>query len=156
MKIKSLLITVLVITGFGFSSLKAQEWSAAQKEVWKNVNDYWALMAKGDINGFYEYFHTDYIGWDNGDALPSTKEESKKMFTFFMTGVKVPVYQIKPVAIKVYGDFAFADYVYTMVMETPDGKKKTEKGTWTDILTKQGNKWVMIGDHGGATEEKAQ
>jgi len=156
MKFKSLLLTVLVITGFGFSSLKAQEWSAAQKEVWKNVNDYWALMAKGDINGFFEYFHTDYIGWDNGDALPSTKEESRKMFTFFYTGVKVPVYQIKPVAIKVYGDFAFADYTYFMFMEMPDGKKKSEKGTWTDILTKQGNKWVMIGDHGGATEEKAQ
>ena len=43
-----------------------------------------------------------------------------------------------------------------MFMEMPDGKKKSEKGTWTDILTKQGNKWVMIGDHGGAIEEKAQ
>jgi ketosteroid isomerase-like protein len=152
MKFKSLLITVLLITGFGFSSLKAQEWSAAQKEVWKNVNDYWALMAKGDLNGFYEYFHTDYIGWDNGAALPSNKEESKKMFSFFMAGVKIPFYEIKPVAIKVYGDFAFADYIYTMFMDMPDGKKKTEKGNWTDILMKQGNKWVMIGDHGGAVE----
>jgi len=156
MKVKSLFLTVLFITGLGYSSLKAQEWSAAQNEVWKNVNDYWALMAKGDLNGFFEYFHTDYIGWDNGAALPSNKEELKKMYTFFYSGVKVPFYEIKPLAIKVYGDFAFADYNYVMFMETPDGKKKSEKGSWTDILMKQGNKWVIIGDHGGATEEKVQ
>ena len=108
MRYKSIMLTVLFIGSFGFSSLKAQEWSAAQKEVWKNVNDYWALMAKGDINGFFEYFHTDYVGWENGSALPSTKPETRKMFDFFYAGVKVPVYEIKPVAIKVYGDFAFA------------------------------------------------
>jgi len=156
MKVKSLFLTVLVVTVSGLSSLKAQEWSAAQQEVWKNVNDYWALMAKEDLNGFFEYFHTDYIGWDNGSTLPSTKEEMKKMYTFFYSGVKVPFYEIKPLAIKVYGDFAFADYNYFMFMETPDGKKKSEKGSWTDILMKQGTKWVIIGDHGGATEEKAQ
>jgi ketosteroid isomerase-like protein len=156
MRIKKLFLTVLLITGFGIASLNAQEWSVSQKEVWKNVNDYWALMAKGDLNGFFEYFHQDYVGWDNGDVLPSSKEESKKMFTFFYSGVKVPFYEIKPLAIKIYGDFAFVHYLYVMYMETPDGKKKSEKGRWTDILMKQGNKWVMIGDHGGATEEKAQ
>lgn len=156
MKFKSLFLTVLFITGFGFSSLKAQEWSAAQKEVWKNVNDYWTLMAKGDLNGFFEYFHQDYIGWDDSGVLPSTKEEATKMFKYFYSGVKVPFYEIKPLSVKVYGDFAFVHYIYVMFMETPDGKKKSEKGRWTDILMKQGTKWVMIGDHGGATEEKAQ
>lgn len=152
MKYRNILLTILFITGFGVASLKAQEWSAAQKEVWKNVNDYWSIMAKGDLAGFYEYFHQDYMGWDNGSLLPSNKEESKKMFTFMFSGVKVPFYEIKPLAIKIYGDVAFVHYVYTMFIETPDSKKKTEKGRWTDILLKQGNKWVMIGDHGGETE----
>ena len=83
---------------------------------------------------------------DKGHALISfwatwcsqCKEEMKKMYTFFYSGVKVPFYEIKPLAIKVYGDFAFADYNYFMFMETPDGKKKSEKGSWTDIQMKQG------------------
>jgi ketosteroid isomerase-like protein len=148
-----IMLFIALFFGLGLSSVFAQEWSPAQKEVWKNVNDYWALMAKGDLNGFFEYFHQDYVGWDNGDVLPSSKEESKKMFTFFYSGVKVPFYEIKPLAIKIYGDFAFVHYLYVMYMETPDGKKKSEKGRWTDILTKQGNKWVMIGDHGGRTSK---
>lgn len=27
---------------------------------------------------------------------------------------------------------------------------KLESGRWTDILLKQGNKWVITGDHGGS------
>ena len=68
-----IILTIALIFGLGLSSVFAQEWSAAQKEVWKNVNDYWALIGKGDINGFYEYFHTDYTGWENGSALPSSE-----------------------------------------------------------------------------------
>ncbi len=81
----------------GLSSVFAQEWSAAQKEVWNNVNTYWGLMAKGDINGFLDY------------------SEAK---------------------------------------ETQDGKKSSESGRWTDILLKQGTKWVMIGDHGGSDKKE--
>jgi len=145
-----IVLTIALIFGLGLSSVFAQEWSAAQKEIWKNVNDYWALMAKGDLNGFMDYFHADYIGWDNSAVLPSTKEESRKWLAYAYQGVKIPVYEIKPLAIKIYGDVAFVHYYYSIAKESQDGKKKSESGRWTDILLKQGNKWVMIGDHGGS------
>jgi len=153
MKNKIMLTTALFFV-LGLSSVFAQEWSAAQKEVWTNVNNYWGLMAKGDINGFLEYFHSDYIGWDNNAPLPSTKEQSKKWITYAYQGVKVPVYEINPVAIKIYGDVAFVDYYYAIAKETQDGKKSLESGRWTDILLKQGAKWVMIGDHGGSDKKE--
>jgi ketosteroid isomerase-like protein len=149
-----LMLTIALFFGLGLSSLYAQEWSPAQKEVWKNVNDYWAVMAKGDLNGFLEYFHSDYVGWENGDVLPSTKEESRKWINYAYQGVKIPIYEIKPLAIKIYGDVAFVHYYYTTVKETQDGKKSTENGRWTDILLKQGNKWVLIGDHGGSDKKE--
>lgn len=144
-----LILTVTLILGLGLSSVFSQEWSPAQKEIWKNVNNYWDLMAKGDINGFLSYFHPDYIGWDNGDATPTTFNETKKWIQYAYQGVKVPVYTLKPLAIKIYGDVAFVHYDYAMAKEYPDGKKSMENGNWTDILLKQGDKWVMIGDHGG-------
>ena len=149
-----MLLTFMLFFGLGFSSLFAQEWSAAQKEVWKNVNDYWALMAKGDVNGFMEYFHADYMGWDVNSPVPSTKEQSKKWITYAYQGVTVPVYEINPLAIKIYGDVAFVHYYYAMAKEAKDGKKSSESGRWTDILMKQGNKWVMIGDHGGSDKKE--
>ena len=149
----TILTFVFLTIGLTFSNkLDAQEWSAAQQEVWKNVNDYWALMAKGDLNGFLEYFHTDYLGWEDNSPLPSTKQDVQKWMQIEMTGNKVLAYDIKPVGIKVHGDFAFADYYYSLLTEM-DGKKKSEEGRWTDILMKQGGKWLIIGDNGGESKK---
>jgi len=152
MKINKMVPVLILLLGLGFNSVFAQEWNSAQKEVWKNVNDYWALMAKGDINGFMEYFHADYMGWDNDSKVPSAKEDNRKWLNYWMQGVKIPVYQIDPLTIKIYGDIAFVHYYYSFVRER-DGKKETESGRWTDILMKQGGKWVLIGDHGGSDKK---
>ena len=66
---------------FTASPLLAQEWSAPQKEVWKNVEAYWALDAAGNTEGFLSYFHTDYMGWDNGRAVPGGKDVARKFIT---------------------------------------------------------------------------
>ena len=149
-----LLLTSALFLGLGFTSVFAQDWSPAQKEVWKNVNTYWDIMSKGDINGFLEYFHADYAGWENGEPLPSSKDETKKWMTFAYQGSKVLIYEIKPVAIKIHGDVAIVDYFYTTVKENKEGKKNAESGRWTDILLKQGTKWVLIGDHGGRDKKE--
>jgi ketosteroid isomerase-like protein len=149
MKKYRIIPVLLLFFGLGISTVFAQDWNAAQKEVWKNVNDYWALMAKGDVNGFMDYFHQDYMGWDNDSRVPQNKEETKKWISYAYQGVKIPVYEIQPLAIKIYGDVAFVHYFYSMAREI-DGKKSMENGRWTDILMKQGTKWVLIGDHGGA------
>jgi hypothetical protein len=38
---------------------------------------------------------------------------------------------------------------FDSVTESADGKPSTEKGRWTDILMKKGDKWMLVGDHGG-------
>ena len=35
-----------------------QTWNAQQKEVWSNVETYWAVQAKGDVDGFIENSRT--------------------------------------------------------------------------------------------------
>ena len=111
---------------------------------------YWALYAKGDIKGFLDYFHKDYCGWSNDAAVPSGKEVSQKWLEYMYQGSKVPLYQIDPVCIKVFGNTAFVHYYYDMIRESSDGKKSHSTGRWTDILLKEGGKWLVIGDHGGA------
>ena len=54
-----------------------------------------------------------------------------------------------PSKIWVNGNFAYVHYYYTQVTENADGKPNTEKGRWTDILMKKGDKWMLVGDHGG-------
>jgi ketosteroid isomerase-like protein len=131
--------------------LFAQEWSPAQKEIWKNVETYWALGAKNDLEGMLAYYHPDYRGWNYVSGLPSDKAAVKKFSEYDMKTSTVLVYDIRPAAIVVYGTSAFVDYYYFMIYKDAEGKEKSERGRWTDILIKQGDKWMMIGDHGGQT-----
>ena len=135
------------------TQLHAQEWSTAQKEVWKNVEAYWAMEAAGNLEGFLSYFHNDYLGWSYRSAMPEDKATVRKFVDHSLKAEKILLYDIKPVAISVFGNFAFVDYYYMSVYKDVEGKEKSDSGRWTDILMKQGDKWVMVGDHGGRTSK---
>ena len=66
-----------------------------------------------------------------------------------MKTVDTLVYEINPVAIKIFGNVAIVHYYYTQVVKDAEGKQTTRSGRWTDILMKQDDRWVIIGDHGG-------
>jgi ketosteroid isomerase-like protein len=131
----------------------AQEWSKEQKEVWKSVQAYWDLAAKGDAAGFLSYFHDSFVGWAYGTDVPQSKEDRKKMIEYSMQKNETLLYTVTPVSIWVKGNFAFVNYFYNELEKDSEGKEKWSSGRWTDILTKQGDKWLMIGDHGGQTSK---
>jgi ketosteroid isomerase-like protein len=134
------------------AQLLAQEWSEEQKEVWKNVEAYSDMWVKGDLEGFLAYFHDDFSGWGNQDALPRNKASVRKFATHNFKSLKVFVTDIQPVGINIFDNVAIVQYYYTNVLKDKEGKEQTARGRWTDILMKQGDKWVIIGDHGGSTD----
>lgn len=145
-------IVVVVVVGFfvfGSAPAFAQEWSKAQKEVWRTVEKAWELMAKRDLDGFLSMLHDDYSGWYYESAMPGCKETARKWGEYYYKKSKVLVWDIKPVAIKVHGNFAFVHYYYSALYEEEKGEETFSKGRWTDILKKEGDKWLLIGDHGG-------
>ena len=148
MKKFKLMIVLLCIVVFSTSFL-AQEWTDAQKEVWKNIETYWKSFEQGDADGMLSYFHENYKGWENDSPLPNGKATTEKEIKYFLQNNKIVLNQIDPVAIEIYGDFAFVHYYFDTTSKNAEGKDNNQKGRWTDILKKQGNKWMLIGDHGG-------
>ena len=149
-------IIFLVVMGLAMLSsnlLFAQEWSKDQKDVWKNVETYWDLYAKGDVEGYLGYFHNDFSGWHNSAHLPHDRATRVKFIKFFLPKAKTLFYDIQPLAIKIHGDVAIVHYSYVFIFKDVEEKEKDMQGRWTDILIKQGAKWILIGDHGGATSE---
>ena len=142
---------LFLISAFPSKSIFAQEWSDAQKGVWKNVETYWNLFAQGNVEGLMAYYHESYKGWDNDSPLPQGKATSEKGQKHFLQGNKIILHQIDPVSIEIHGNFAFVHYYYSMLFKNPKGEEQNGRGRWTDILTKQGDKWVLIGDHGGSS-----
>lgn len=149
-----MLLAAFVLFVFAPSIVSAQEWSPAQKEVWKNVEAYWALDAAGDTDGFMEYFAEDYCGWSVDEALPGDKAEARKHITHLHKTGKALLSTVKPVAIKIHGDIAIVHYYWAQTVQKADGKELRNSGRWTDILGKRGNKWVLLADHGGITKSE--
>ena len=146
--IKSIFI-VLCLTLLSSAQLFGQEWSEEQKEVWNTVETYMGLSAKGDLEGFMGYFHDDYSGWSNQDALPGNKASTRKFLSHIFKARKILVQDLQPVAIKIHSNVAIVQYYYTRILKDAEGKEKNVSGRWTDILLKQGDKWYIIGDSGG-------
>jgi hypothetical protein len=152
MKKASVVLLLVLLAG----SLYTQEWSAAQKEVWKNVETYWGLAAKGDIENFITYYHPDFCGWNINSYLPQDKACREKFGRYNVLTNKTVLQDLTPVAIKIHGNVAIVHYTYVEITKNLEGKEKTEQGRWTDILLKQGDKWIMIGDSGGAIPKEQE
>jgi ketosteroid isomerase-like protein len=147
----SMMITVLGCFLAVSAPLFAQEWSAAQKEVWQVEETLWKLSASGDVEGFLSYSHPDYVGWINVSPFPQNKERASKFISYGFKTNKIQVYDISPLSIKLYGNVAIVHYYYCETYKDFEGKEKNEIGRWTDVFMKQGDKWLLIGDHGGPT-----
>jgi len=135
------------------SFLNAQTWSKDQQMVWNNVQAYWKFYGDGNLDGFLSYMHDGYLGWNVGTPLPSTKADASKWMKHYWEKRKVTIYDINPVGIAIFGDVAVVHYYYTMMVADEEGKEKNVSGNWTDVLMKQGDKWMLIGDHGGNEDD---
>ncbi len=131
--------------------LAAQEdWSRAQRDVWKSVETFYNHFTRADVKAISELVHPDFEGWNHHSVLPRNKADFDRELQFFFKGNKVLSYHIKPLTIKVLDGVAFVHYYYMLNIESKEGKPLTQQGKYTDILKKQGSNWLLIGDHGGA------
>jgi len=145
------LSTIILVLIIAFST-QAQEWSPEQKEVWAGVEKYWEVNQANPME-FLNYFDASYSGWGYENEAPSTKSDVTKSFGYWTKKGKEQYHILKPASIWVNGDFAYVHYYYTQVSENSEGKSNTERGRWTDILMKKGDKWMLVGDHGGEVKK---
>lgn len=150
--LKHLLGISLALLFLFVTSVPAQQWSDEQKAVWAGVETYWQAGMSDDISGFLSYFDDSYYGWDYSNEAPGTKSNVVKSMTYWSKKGKVQYFNLTPARIWVNGNFAYVHYYYTQVTESSEGKPNTEKGRWTDILMKKGDKWMLVGDQGGEVD----
>jgi len=145
-----ILVFILMIN---VNTVLSQEWSKEQQMVWKNVEAYWKIAGEENLEAYMAYFHDDYLGWAFSSPLPSNKAAVSKWMKHWWSKSNVTMYDIQPVGIAVFGDVAVVHYYYSMVVANEEGKERTRDGNWTDILKKQGDKWLLIGDRGGDQDD---
>jgi ketosteroid isomerase-like protein len=127
-----------------------QQWSASQQEVWSHVQTYWDLYAKEDLDGFLAYLHEDFRGWTYGAPLTRDKAYMRKNMPQGFATSETILHDIRPIAIQVHDAVAIVHYYYERTYMDAEGRQHRDSGRWTDVLVPQGDRWVMISDHGGS------
>ncbi len=148
------LVYVLAASVVLCGGVQAQDWSPAQQAVWANVQAYWDLDGKGDLEGFLAYFHEDYSGWSFDDPVPTGKASARKWLGYGYESGQTLEQEIMPLAIRIHGDVAIVQYYFVRAVQDSDGKRRRETGNWTDVLLRQGDKWVLIADRGGVAPDE--
>ena len=66
---RSLIVAVSLVALFPAGSV-AQEWSAAQQEVWTAVSNLCDRFYANDVDGLYEYVHPELVWWNIDNDAP--------------------------------------------------------------------------------------
>lgn len=150
---RSCRICVLLCAIWGIALIQpqtlAQEWSAEQKSVLETVSAYWDAYNKGDLQGWLAYMHREYTSWEYDDEIPLDKRSVAKFAEYDLKTYKTLVEETVPITIRVIGPVAIVHEYFTLVVLDPQGKSQEVRGRWTDILLKEGGKWLVVGAHGG-------
>ena len=131
------------------AAVAAQTWSADQAEVWATVTAQWEASSAKDSSWPERFLHPSHLGWSDTDPMPRNKAEFQEWDRYDSANQTTHVQDLSPVGIVVEGSTAVVHYYYSMAAEDREGKHKTTHGRWTDILVKQGGKWLFISWRGG-------
>jgi len=130
------------------AQVQAQTWSPAEKEVLQAIDDCLRAYKEENLEAWMACAHDDFVGfrygspntWNNADLLKNVNWENEDLIEWW----------IKPLAIRIVGDVAIIHYYGYSLDRDKDGKETRSRSRWTDIMVKQGGKWVWIADHGGS------
>lgn len=115
-----------------------KDWSEDQKEVWKMEIASWEAFKTGDLEGYMELWHKDAVAWPHWAETPINKEkieEGSRPLTKFLG------YDLKPLTIKIFDNFAVAYYLTTAFRANNISRKRRITHFWMN----QGGKWRLIG-----------
>ena len=134
--IASLLFVILV--SWDFQAI-GEEWTAEQEEVWKAIEADTELFKKGDLERIMGSRVDDAIIWWSDRPIPFDKELVLFNYRWWFN-YDLPVnWELKPLAVKVYGDLAIVAYRYKF-----SGKILSGSGRIMENWIKQDNKWLLM------------
>ena len=153
MTVRMMCVAAIAVLATNVVTMRAstQELSPAQREVWQFIEACNEQFAAGNEAGILDCFHDDFSGWRYGDTVPRNKRSIAKFLPFDLES-KILASDLRPISIRVFGDFAIVHYSLVEASRNPNGEIESTKMIWTDILLKQNNRWRWVADHGGTVD----
>ena len=121
----------------------AKNWNNDQKAAWNTIETHWQHITKGEVEEFVSYIHPDFTGFGHESPLLIDKASIAKWVGFWGKNINIPVYDLQPVSVSAFGNFAVVHY-YLFALEMHGEKSVRTVRRYTTTLIKEKEKWLVI------------
>jgi Domain of unknown function (DUF4440) len=132
----------------------AAEWSAEQQEIWKVEQQQWQLSAAEDMSWIDTMVHPNMRFWETGAPMPRDKASLKHWSRFDADNGSTLEQELFPISATITGNIAVVQYNYMIARENYKKERVTATGHYTDVLVKEGGRWLFLTWAGGDDPKK--
>jgi hypothetical protein len=132
----------------------AQEWSAEQQEIWKVEQQQWKMSAARDMSWIDTMVHQNMKFWETGAPMPRDKASLKHWSRFDADNGSTLEQELFPISATITGNVAVVQYNYMVARENYKKERETVTGHYTDVLVKEGGRWLFLAWAGGDDPKK--
>lgn len=132
----------------------AQTWNAEQQEVWKLEEQQWQMSKDKDISWIDKMVHPNISYWDVDQPGPQNKASLVRWNRYNNTNATVLEQELFPISLTITGNIAVVQYRYSVARENYKKERETVSGRYTDVLVKEGGRWLFIAWSGGDDPKK--
>jgi ketosteroid isomerase-like protein len=120
--------------------------SPDEQAIWNLERAYWRYVENNDLTAYRALWHQDFLGWPSVSATPVRKDHITDWITLQTTqGSTFKSVELKPGAIQVTGNVAFACYWITFKWLNKQGNGAPHTLRITHAWLKTGKDWRIIG-----------
>jgi hypothetical protein len=128
--------------------------STDQQEVWRVEQQQWAMAAAKDDSWIETLLHPNLHFWETGAPMPRDRASLKHWSRIGKENSTTLEQELFPISTTITGNVAVVQYRYMMARENYKKERETVTGHYTDILIKDGGKWLFIAWEGGDDPKK--
>jgi len=146
------LLFVALVAFTGVAS--AQTWSPEQQEIWRFEELQWKMSMDKDLSWIDKMVHPSISYWDVDRPAPQNKVGLTKWNRYTSASTTTLEQELYPISITITGNVAVVQYRYTAARENYKKERETASGRYTDILIKEGGRWLFLAWAGGDDPKK--
>jgi Domain of unknown function (DUF4440) len=152
---KRLRSAVCVLSLMAVATLtSAQTWNAEQQEIWKLEEQQWQMSKDKDLSWIDKMVHPNISYWDVEQPAPQNKASLARWNRYNNSNATVLEQELFPISMTITGNIAVAHYRYSVARENYKKERETVTGRYTDVLVKEGGRWLFIAWAGGDDPKK--
>jgi len=127
----------------------AQTWSPDQQEIWRFEEQQWKMAKEKDLTWIDKMVHPNLSYWDADRPAPQNKASLSRWNRYSNTNATVLEQELFPISVTITGNIAVVQYSYSIARENYKKDRETATGRYTDVLVKEGGRWLFLAWAGG-------